>query len=126
MRLTILAGLAVAALTGVGCGGTPEGPGYGSPDGRKISELIDRLNDDKSTSGTLKKLFAAGVTLTPDQVRKYPRYFYEVTGNPAVSGDTATASVKLTGERKSEEAGEQTWEFAKEGDAWKIKSAPLP
>lgn len=47
-------------------------------------------------------------------------------GDPQVSGDTATATVGFTSERKGEEVGEQQWTFAQVGGEWKIKTAPLP
>lgn len=124
MRLPLLAGLAALALSAAGCGSTPAGPAHGGADGRKIAELVSLFNDDKSTWGTAKRHFVAD--FKPADPRKYAQFAFEVKGDPQVSGDTATATVGFTSERKGEEVGEQQWTFAQVGGEWKIKTAPLP
>jgi hypothetical protein len=112
----------------VGCSSTPPtGPTYGSEDGRKISVLVSELNDVKSLPDRYKKLFATGVTLSPADRKKLDTIAYEVKGSPTVTGDTATATIAMRSESASSaDLGTKEWTFAKEGDQWKIKTAPLP
>lgn len=113
-----------------GCGGSNStaGPGYGSADGRSIAELVEQVNDVKSNPAQLLKLFAAGAAPKDKaQIGRYTAYYFDVSGNPSVSGDTATAKVKIRPDGKA--AGtdaEVEWSFVKDGGGWKIKSAPLP
>lgn len=123
MRLPLLAGLAALALSAAGCGSTPAGPSYGSADGRKISELVDLLNDDRSSWGTAKRHFVAD--FRPTEPRKFAKYDLEVKGDPRIDGDTATATITLLN-GKREEVGVQEWTFVRDGGEWKIKAAPLP
>jgi len=121
---TFFLAVAVAGPLGSGCGESgPGGPSYGGEEGRKIAQLVELVNDEKSTSKNLARLFVKGAA--PKDTRKYPLYYFEVSGEPTVSGDSATAMVKVKQEA-GEETVEKEWSFAKEGDAWKIKSAPLP
>ena len=125
---TLTATAFVIPFLGFGCGSsTPAGPSYGSPDGRKIAELIDKLNDDKGMAARVKQLFASGVTLSSAELKKIWTIFYEVKGEPVVTGDTATATIAMRSESASSaDLGTKEWAFVKEGDKWKIKSAPLP
>ncbi|HYW80950.1 MAG TPA: hypothetical protein VE890_15320, partial [Thermoguttaceae bacterium] len=43
-----------------------------------------------------------------------------------VTGDTAKATITVTNADDGSVVGEVEWEFVKEGETWKIKSAPLP
>jgi hypothetical protein len=118
--------LALALLAGlVGCRGAdaPAPPGYGSEDGQQIARLVDELNEAKPDPGKLKKLYPgapAGAT------KQYDPYRYEVTGQPAVSGDTATAQIRIVKDTDGQERGTKEWTFEKVGGAWKVKTAPLP
>jgi len=125
--VTYFAGLLLPVLA-TGCGSPkPAGPSYGSPDGRKIAELIDKLNDDKSVAARLKQLLASGATLSAADQKKIWTIFYEVKGEPVITGDTATARIAMRSESASSaDLGEKEWTFVKEGENWKIKSCPLP
>src|SRR5262245_9114663 len=90
--LVLFAGVSAIA----GCSSNSSGPSYGGEEGRKIAFLISAVNDDKSTSANLAKLFAAGSA--PKDLRRYATYEYEVDGKPTVSGTTATAKIKMTRE----------------------------
>jgi hypothetical protein len=119
-----LAFLALCSLLMTGCGQSSGDTPLGADDAGKVELLVSMVNDDKSTGSVLSRHFAKGSV--PKDLKKYPRYTYDVVGKPTLNGDTATAKVKLTAEIGGKEAGDQEWTFVKEGDAWKIKSAPLP
>ena len=113
--------LSVAALMlPVGCGATRGGTLY-SGDVQKVAEAIEDLNDTK-TNKRFAAAFANGAA--PKDQKKYRSFDYGVAGKPVVNGTTATAEVVLT--KNSEKVGTQQWALEKEGETWKIKSAPLP
>jgi hypothetical protein len=121
--------VSLSALTAAlaGCGGGASVPSRGSEDGRQIAVLIGNFNDDVSSSKRMTASFAKGAMSTKAaDVKRYGNYMYEVVGAPSVSGDTATAKVKMRENRSGDTHGPLEWTFVKEGDAWKIKSAPLP
>lgn len=108
----------------LGCdgAGTPKGPDMGSEDGLKVAGLIDELNDAVGNPRKIAALFATGGKL-PDATRTKGLSF-SVVNKPAVAGADATCKVRV--DRGGGKLGEQDWSFVKEGDKWKIKSAPLP
>jgi hypothetical protein len=59
-------------------------------------------------------------------MKRYSAYLYELASDPAVSGDMATANVKMREHRSGDNRSPVVWSFVKEGDVWKIRSAPLP
>jgi hypothetical protein len=123
MRLRHLVGLFAVLPFAVGCnGGPPSGPP--SDDPSLVALAVSRVNDDKSSPSVLVRSFAAGSA--PKDLKKYSRYAYEVDGRPTITGPEASATVKLIDERTQKEVGTQQWLFVKEGDVWKVKSAPLP
>lgn len=128
MRRSTLALFAVGFLSAAGCGGSvAQPPSYGSDDGKAIAVLVDQVNEFKSTASHFEKLFAPGAAPKGAAGKKYATLSYDVSGNPTVSGATATARVKMRKEMgDGGDAGEQEWSFVKDGDKWKIKSAPLP
>jgi hypothetical protein len=118
--------IAVAA-TLAGCDSRPAVPTYGGPDGQRIARRVSDFNDDVSNPKKMAASFATGaLPAKPAETKRYSSYMYQLAGDPSVSGATATAPVKLREHRSGEERGPLEWTFVKEGDAWKIKSAPLP
>lgn len=123
MRLVLTCGL-VALLAG--CGDKNQyDPKATIADDLYINSLVSEILD--SDEKQIVKFF------TDDNKRKVGKaeykkltsYTYAINGKPVVSGDTATANVKVIG-KDGKEIGVKEWEFAKEGGKWKIKSAPLP
>jgi hypothetical protein len=109
----------------VGCGSSTQAPpDYGTQDGLEIAKVIDSVNDDKSSGRRFPGLFAGGNL--PRDYKQFSRYDFSLDGNPNVSGTTATATVKMRSESTSDDVGAKEWAFVKEGNAWKIRSAPLP
>jgi hypothetical protein len=105
-----------------GCGNTPTPPSYGSEDGKKIAELIADFNDSMADVKKFQTIFI----IKPAKTNKeYGRYMYDVSGSPSVSGEQATAKIKVT-QDNGKDKGVVDWTFVKQGDKWKIKEAPLP
>jgi hypothetical protein len=121
--------LLLASLA-LGCGERGSAPPLtGSPDSQsdavKLSAVLDDLREAKDRPAQLPKMFAKGVT--PPAAKQLQRYDIRQNGSPSISGDTATLSILFAQEDDpSKTAGQKTWSFVKEGNAWKIKDAPLP
>jgi hypothetical protein len=124
MRLTALLGLILPCLFALGCGGDSNGrPTSGSGDTVRINSLVLEFTDVGGVPA-FNRYFAAGSKMTDKDLKKFSQFSYKLDGTPAVSGDTATAKVKVL--KDTQELSTQEWSFVKEGDAWKIKNAPLP
>jgi hypothetical protein len=109
-----------------GCGSsTPptNGLDMGGPDANQIAALVEDTNDAKGDSKkTLAKL-AKGTKLADP--KKFAQHEFYVSGKPTVNGTEGKCKIRVDS-AKGGTAGEVEWEFVKEGDQWKIKSAPLP
>ncbi len=126
-RSGILLALVAVVFAVPGCGSNgsngPPALDFGSEDGKKIAELVSDLNEAKATAQKFKTLFVAPA---PSNWKTYEALNFDVVGKPKVDGTQATAKVKIRSDADQAEKGEKEWAFAKEGDKWKIKSAPLP
>jgi len=130
INLSIVLGLFLLS----GCGGDPVKPG--TEEHQQVAAVIAGVNDAAGDEETFQSIFVSGSA--PAEQSKYYSAKIEVVGQPQVSGDTATAQVKISqGASESEGrggepeatkvgSGEVTWTLKKEGDAWKIEKAPLP
>jgi hypothetical protein len=117
-----LAALALLAAV-VGCGGKPSVGGADQIDASQVTNMVTSLTDSAQDPAKLGSLF-----ITPPDaatLAKYKDYLYYQGAKPVVSGTTAKVKMKLE-KPAGTVAGEPEWEFEKSGDAWKIKSAPLP
>jgi hypothetical protein len=108
-----------------GCGGSGGGPAYGSADGDAIAERVESLSGDTTDDKALASHFAKGSAPRAEELRQFRQYTFSVAENPAVAGDTATAKVQLAKADSGEETGTAQWTFVKEGNDWKVKTAPL-
>lgn len=122
----ILLALVVVVFAVPGCWSNgsngPPALDFGSEDGKKIAELVSDLNEAKATAQRFKALFVAPA---PPNWAAYETLNFDVVGKPKVDGTQATATVKIRSDADQAEKGEKEWTFAKVGDAWKIKSAPV-
>ena len=125
MQLVLLL-FAILPVAALGCRHSTQGPNYGGQDGNKIARLVDQMNDESNTIPKLKAAFASGTTIGKKDLKTFPRYRYEIKGAPSVNGDSATATVEVSEQTRSDGGSEKEWTFVKEGADWKIKSAPLP
>jgi hypothetical protein len=127
MKALSAASVAVSALLFAGCGGIKDNATeYGGSDGKQVADLINDFDDLKSDAKRMETAFAAGALPKPADQKKYISLAFKLVGKPAVNGATATATVAVEKSTTGDKVGEKQWEFVKEGDIWKIKSAPLP
>jgi hypothetical protein len=112
-----------------GCGGsTPSAApaDMGGEDGTRIATLIEDINDVKGGGRKFAAVFAKGATPAAGEAKKYMPYEFTIVGKPTVGGAEATAKVAVKRDGTGADVGQKEWTFVKEGDAWKINSAPLP
>jgi hypothetical protein len=129
MRSILALGLTAASAAAlVGCGegsGTKRGVVVALDDNQKVTALVTEFADTGSHL-TMVKYFVDGTKIGQAEYKKYIAYNYKVDGKPAIAGDSATAMVKVTSAKNEREVGAKEWQFVKQGDRWKLKSAPLP
>jgi hypothetical protein len=118
---TPTAAVALAALAFLaGCRASSNDAG-GLAEGDQVRQFV-RSMDGKSKF--LADRFAKGSAPAAGDLAKYGKYKYRVDGNPSISGESATAKIKLLDD-KDQQVGTAEWTFVKEGGQWKIKTAPL-
>ena len=109
-----------------GCGGAPPAAAtldMGGPDGLAVAQLVEELNDNVTRPKRFAESFAKGAAA---DAKRYAGFTYYIVGKPAAAGAEATATVSVRRAKDETEAGQVEWTFVKDGDKWKIKSAPLP
>ena len=120
--LTLLLVCAVALLTGCGGGGADKGP---SDDKSKIENLVRGLSEFAGSASVElhKAQFAGGAAPPPAEMAKYAKLNFTPQA-PEISGDSATIKVDAA-DTAGKAVGTYTWTAVKEGEQWKLKTAPL-
>jgi hypothetical protein len=116
----------VFALVGCGGSGISKRGEVGVLDDRQQLAALVTEFADTATPASMLRYFVAGTKIGPADYKKYVAHNYKVEGKPAIDGDAATATVKVTTANDGREVGTKEWAFVKQGDKWKLKSAPLP
>jgi hypothetical protein len=110
----------------LGCQGDNR-PTVWTGDDKAVSEVIDDWNDvDKTDSAAAAALFVKDAQPTVAQLRIFRKYNIIHNGPPKISGTTATMPVLVYLPKANGQPTALDWTFEKEGEAWKIKTAPLP
>ncbi len=127
----VLLGLTLTIAV-VGCGSNYRAS---LDENQQVTATIAALGDAAMTEEAFASVFAGGAA--PDTREDYATCIYEVVGDPAISGDEATAEVQVTTGFADSSQGDSakaadtretrnvTWTLSKEGQEWKIKDAPL-
>jgi hypothetical protein len=121
-----LPAVGLLGLLALGCGPSAPPTGgldMGGPDANKVATLVEDMNEAKGDAKKTAALFVAGVR---PETKKLAQFDYSIVGKPVINGTDATCKVRADKAPTGEKAGEVEWAFVKEGDKWKIKSAPLP
>ncbi len=124
---------AVALLllaTLAGCGGSSN---LELNDAVRIGIVVSNVSEAVTSPAAerFERLFAEGVAPPVAERAKYgPPLQFNVEGEPEVSGDSATFSVKVVRDEPNAAepvaVGQVEWTAVKVGDQWKLKTAPLP
>jgi hypothetical protein len=122
MRLTLAALAFSFWLLSLGCGGSTETT-KPLDEAQQVASLLTEFID--SSPATIGNYFVGKQKVSAADFKKYVSMTYELDGKPNISGDTATANVKMKSS-DGKELGIKEWSFAKEGGKWKLKSAPMP
>jgi hypothetical protein len=107
-----------------GCGnGLPEI----SQEEKGIELLIDNWNNAKDNPKKAIEYFAQGSVPPAGELKKYRQYTFALTNRPSASGSSVTLPIDITTiGAKQQSITKLDWTLEKEGDVWRIKSAPLP
>jgi hypothetical protein len=116
--------LLLAAACG-GCG-TRSVPGPDQTEAGALAVVVRTVPDRVRNPNSFRELFADGAAPTEAQRPLYARYQIEPISVPRIEGDTATVEVRVYDDRAGKDIGKVTWTLAKQGDKWKLKTAPLP
>ena len=106
-----------AAMT-IGCGDS------GPTDSDQVNVAIANLSEAALERESFESFFVAGSAPGESERPRYRGYFYEMDP-PKVTGDTATARVRIL-DADGDLVGEKDWLFSRVDDQWKISTAPLP
>ena len=101
----------------IGCGGSEP------TDAEQVNVAIANLSEAALDRESFESFFAAGLAPRESERSRYRQYFYEMDP-PKVSGDSATANVRIL-DPDGDLIAEKEWSFSKVGDLWKISAAPL-
>jgi len=115
------------ALSLSGCLGSAPPPVW-TGDAKAVSDLMDDWNDADKTrkASAAAKLFVKDTSPTAAQFKVFRQYSFDQAGPPSISGTTATMTVNVVSRKPNSTPTTLEWSFEKEGEAWKIKAAPMP
>lgn len=121
MRTILLAVLACVSVAG--CGGGDEK--HVQSEREALDGVLSSFSDQAPNSKTLKVYFTDGKAPDAKALRAYQGKMFSTADEPAVADAKATIKVTVADEKTGKNLGPFEWTFAKDGDKWKIESAPL-
>ena len=90
-----------------------------------VAAPVYELADAADRPQRFRKLFVEGAVPNDQQRRRFGQLILQVSKVISVSDSEATLHV-LVDSDKGDRVGEVDWTVIREGDAWKLKTAPLP
>jgi len=119
--LTVRRTVMATVLISLGCGG---GGGSGKQMLPGIEKLVSEVPDGSRNPTSFKALFAADATVPEKDRKKYGKGYFMIESK---EGDDDTATIQVVyRDIDGNEQGKASWTVVKEGDQWKLESAPLP
>jgi len=114
--------LTLAAIAGCnGCGRGNLNPPVSLAD--SIAALVSNVHNVVAAPEQPEIFFSKDASIDEDLMR-YGEYLFSPT-DVDISGDTATVKLRIE-DNESNVLGTVEWTVVKEGEEWKIKTAPLP
>jgi len=107
-----------------GCGGGSD-PTKNSDEDAVIG-VLHNAYDIADDPASFKALFVEGAAPAEKGRLLLTKSHLKEKAKPTISGDTATIVTQVIENNGGKELGEVTWTFVKQGEKWKIKTAPLP
>jgi hypothetical protein len=86
--------------------------------------LVSGVSDAVQRPERFQALFVTGSV--PANITAYRKYTYQGDREARISGDTATMTVIVRDVKSGKEMAQKEWTAVKEGDTWKLKTAPIP
>lgn len=122
--LSILAGLA-------GCGGNQDAREMKLSEKGRFSSIVGEVGEAAEDDQRFEALFAQGAAPPTTERSKYgPNMKFVLVGEPEITGDTATLTVKVVQVDPATEqetaVGEVQWTAVQKDDWWYLKTVPLP
>src|SRR5262245_6778932 len=108
--LACLTAAGALGLAGCGGGGSKRGDVVTLDDRQQLAALVTEFADT-GTPASMLKYFVAGTRIGPVEFKKYLAHNYKVEGKPAIEGDAATATVKVTTANDGRDVGAKEWAF---------------
>lgn len=116
--------MAIGLMWIAGCG--PRAPlAPPSGDAAILRSLVTELADATDDPQRFKNFFANHAAPADAERVRYQRLNFDPVETAKIDGTTATIKVEV-GDSKTPPKGPVEWIFVKEGERWKLKSAPLP
>lgn len=107
----------------VGCGGKGAAP---LTEHEQIAEMVSSyVQDVKDNPTYLAARFAKGAIPKPAELKRFAQYSYQPAAKAAAAGDHAKMKVRVL-DLNEKEVGVVEWTLVKEGNEWKLQTAPLP
>jgi hypothetical protein len=114
--------LLAAVLAGCGGGGQTE---YVETDEGDVRLALSDVSGAASDPDEFRALFVEGAAPADSERPKYAPFMYRAN-SLEIEGNTATAMVEIEDGNTGQIVGELEWTLVRQGDEWKIQSAPLP
>jgi hypothetical protein len=119
--------LVVSLVAVTGCSRSAKEDGPPVQETAVLRNLVTQMGDASRRSDTFRDFFAKDATIPPDAERvKYSSLYFNPVGDASLKGESAVVKVRVTNDESSTPLGQVDWTFVKEGEQWKLKSAPLP
>jgi len=112
----------VAAVLVAGCG--KDKPPVAT-DKQKIMGIVSALSDAWRNPDSFQRLFVEGAAPDAKQRSRFGQYSFEVKST-SVEGERIIATVIAREVQTGNAVGELQWMLVREGDQYKLQSAPLP
>ena len=117
----------IGLLAVTGCSRSAKQDGPPVQDTAVLRNLVTQMGDASRGSDSFKAFFAKDAAVPADAERvKYSSLYFNSVGDASIKGDSAVVKVRVTNDESSTPLGQVDWTFVKEGEQWKLKSAPLP
>jgi hypothetical protein len=133
LTMVLVAALLMAVQLGCGGGDGSSGDRPQTEDERQLFALVGGVSDraaNPTTSVALEQLreaFTRESAPSSADVKTYKERMFEITSPIAITGNTATFTVRVAPYDPDQgKEGQVQWKAVKEGADWKIAESPLP